>query len=50
MINPDGVHITTRAYFDGGWGYFVPREPQDLPEPVGRFEAAGQGVYWRHPY
>jgi hypothetical protein len=22
MINADGVHITTRTYFDGGWGYF----------------------------
>jgi hypothetical protein len=50
MINPDGVHITTRAYFDGGWGYFVPRKAQDSPQPVGRFEEAGQGVYWWHPY
>lgn len=49
MIEPDGVHITTRASFDGGWGYFVPREERDVPEPVGRFEEAGQGVYWWHP-
>ena len=50
MINPDGVHITTKADFDGGWGYFVPRKDGDLPEPVARFEEAGQGVYWWHPY
>ncbi len=50
MINQDGVHITTRAYFDGGWGYSVPRGAQDSPEPAGRFEEAGQGVYSWHPY
>jgi hypothetical protein len=49
-INEDGVHITTRAYFDGGWGYFVPRSERDLPEPGERFEEVGQGVFWWHPY
>ncbi len=49
-IDPDGVHITTRAYFDGGWGYFVPRDAHVPPEPAGRFEEAGQGIYWWHPY
>lgn len=49
-IDADGVHITVKPYFDGGWGYFVPREEQQLPEPVGRFNEAGQGVYWWHPY
>ena len=50
MIDPDGVHIMTRAYLDGGWGYFVPRTVADLPEPRERFEEAGEGVYWWHPY
>lgn len=49
-INEDGVHITTKPYFDGGWGYFVPRREGGLPEPVERFEEVGQGVYWWHPY
>ena len=49
-IDPAGVYITTRPYFDGGWGYFVPREGGNLPEPAERFEEAGQGVYWWHPY
>jgi hypothetical protein len=49
-LDGDGAHITTKAYFDGGWGYFVPRSPGDLPEPRERFEEAGHGVYWWHPY
>lgn len=49
-IYADGVHITTKAYFDGGWGYFVPRREQSPPEPVDRIEDVGQGVYWWHPY
>lgn len=49
-INSDGVYITTKAYFDGGWGYFVPRQQRELPEPVERFEEVGQGIYWWQPY
>jgi hypothetical protein len=49
-VTSSGVHITTKAYFDGGWGYFVPRRERALPEPVDRFEKVGQGVYWWHPY
>ena len=48
-IYPDGVHITTKPYFDGGWGYFVPRTARDLPGSGGRFEEVGQGVYWWRP-
>lgn len=49
-INSDGVYITTEPYFDGGWGYFVPRRARSLPEPAGMFEEVGHGVYWWHPY
>lgn len=48
-VMPDGVHVTTRAYFDGGWGYFVPRNQRHRPQPAGRFEEVAQGVYWWHP-
>ena len=47
--NADGIYITTKPFFDGGWGYFVPRRGQNLPDPVARFEDVGQGVYWFHP-
>ncbi len=50
LVSWSGVHITTKAYFDGGWGYFVPRKGRELPEPVERFEEVGYGVYWWHPY
>lgn len=46
----DGVDILIRRDFDGGWGYFVPINKQEIPEPKGRFAAVGQGVYWYHPY
>lgn len=49
-ISPAGVEITTKPHFDGGWGYFVPRNERELPEPIERLEEVGQGVYWSHPY
>jgi hypothetical protein len=49
-VDADGVHITTKAYFDGGWGYFVPRRREYVPEPAGQFREVRKGVYWWHPY
>jgi len=51
MILSRGVFITVKPYFDGGWGYFVPRSKRDAP-PAGdpQFSEVGQGVYWFHPY
>lgn len=49
-VFPDGVDIVIKPYFDGGWGYFVPRSEREPPKPVGRFSELGQGVYWYHPY
>ncbi|WP_171905760.1 hypothetical protein [Sphingobium phenoxybenzoativorans] len=46
----DGVDILIRPYFDGGWGYFVPSNERDIPEPVGRFARIDRGVYWYQPY
>ncbi|HEX8442418.1 MAG TPA: hypothetical protein VF631_02090 [Allosphingosinicella sp.] len=28
-----GVHISIKPYFDGGWGYMIPRDKRDLPMP-----------------
>jgi hypothetical protein len=49
-IDADGVYITTKAYFDGGWGYFVPRDRRTQPQPSGRFTKLGAGIYWYAPY
>lgn len=44
-----GVDIWTNPYFDGGWGYHVPRRKQDLPRPAGAYSEPGPGVYWHGP-
>jgi hypothetical protein len=49
-VFPDGVDIMIKPFFDGGWGYFVPRSEREPPEPAGRYSELGQGVYWYHPY
>jgi hypothetical protein len=49
-ISPDGVDILIKPDFDGGSGYFIPSNDRELPEPKGRFEPVGKGVYWYHPY
>ena len=49
-VFPDGVDIMIKPFFDGGWGYFVPRSEREPPEPAGRYSELGQGVYWHHPY
>jgi hypothetical protein len=49
-VSPNGVDVLVKPHFDGGYGYFVPARDQVLPEPVERFSAIGQGVYWYRPY
>ena len=49
-IAADGVYILTEPYFDGGWGYFVPKDARKPPDPPGQFSYLGQCVYWYHPY
>jgi hypothetical protein len=50
-VSQRGVDILVRPYFDGGWGYFVPRSKRDEPPAGwGRYSDLGQGVYWFHPY
>jgi hypothetical protein len=49
-VDSNGVDIMTKPYFDGGYGYFVPRIEGKLPYPEARYSALGQGVYWYRPY
>ena len=44
-----GVAISTKPYFDGGWGYMIPRRKQDLPMPAGCYSEPGPGVFWHGP-
>jgi hypothetical protein len=49
-VYPHGVEVMVKPYFDGGYGYFIPRQGGVLPEPVERFSEIGEGVYWYRPY
>lgn len=44
-----GVDITTKAYFDGGYGYNVPGNKADLPMPAACYSEPSQGVFWHGP-
>ena len=44
-----GVDITTKPYFDGGWGYEVPRKKADLPMPAACYSEPSEGVFWHGP-
>jgi hypothetical protein len=44
-----GVEILTKPYFDGGWGYMIPRRKQDVPMPSSCYSEPGPGVYWHGP-
>ena len=45
-----GVDIVIKPYFDGGWGYEIPRtDERDLPMPPGCYSEPGPGVFWHGP-
>ena len=44
-----GVDVTTKPYFDGGWGYDIPTDKRDLPMPAQCYSDLGQGVFWHGP-
>lgn len=44
-----GVDITTKPYFDGGWGYQVAKNKRDLPMPEGCYREMYQNVFWHGP-
>lgn len=43
------VEITTRQFFDGGWGYGVASDKRDLTMLVECWSGPGNGVYWHGP-
>ena len=43
------VDITTREYFDGGWGYGVAPDKQGLTMLAECWSELGHGVYWHGP-
>ena len=44
-----GVDIDVKPYFDGGWGYQIPRNKRDLPKPAGCYSEPGPDVFWHGP-
>lgn len=44
-----GVDITTKAYFDGGYGYDVPVSKANLPMPASCYSEPSRGVFWHGP-
>jgi hypothetical protein len=48
-IYSDSVDIVTRPFFDGGWGYNVPRSMRGLPMPVNCYSEPSEGVFWHGP-
>lgn len=50
VVRSDSVYLMTKPDFDGGWGYYVPRNEQEHPQPEGRYTKLKHGVYWFHPY
>ncbi|WP_133495148.1 hypothetical protein [Stakelama pacifica] len=43
------VDITTKPFFDGGWGYGFAVDKQDLAMLVECWSELGHGVYWHGP-
>lgn len=50
-IHSWGVDIGTKPFFDGGWGYGVPRSGKkaDLPMLPGCWSEPSPGVFWHGP-
>ena len=49
IVEPWGVDITIKPYFDGGWGYEIPRNKRYLPMPATCYSEPGPGVFWHGP-
>jgi len=49
-VDKDGVEILVKPFFDGGYGYYVPREGREQQVSRELFKNLGQGVFWHHPH
>lgn len=48
-VDQGGVEILMKAYFDGGWGYYIP-QTSHRQLPANQFKNLGEGVYWHGPH
>jgi len=44
-----GVDIMVKPGLDGGYGYAVPKNQEDLPMPAKCYSELRQGVFWHGP-
>ena len=49
IVSPGAVDITTKPFFDGGWGYGFALDKRNLPMPAQCWSELGHGVYWHGP-
>jgi hypothetical protein len=48
-VSHGGVSITTKAYFDGGWGYEIGSGKQALAMPPACLDEVYPNVFWHGP-
>ena len=48
-VRRGSVDIETTTFFDGGWGYNVPRSQRDLSMPKRCYSEPSEGVFWHGP-
>jgi len=49
IVRPGMVDITTKPFFDGGWGYGFAPDKRSLPMLAKCWSALGHGLYWHGP-
>ncbi len=49
IVQRGKVRIITKPYFDGGWGYEVVLNKEDLGMPFTCYDELPQSVYWHGP-
>ncbi|WP_448663533.1 hypothetical protein ACG3SL_02345 [Sphingomonas sp. CJ20] len=49
IVSHRAVEITTKPFFDGGWGYGFARDKRDLGMLAECWSELGEGMYWHGP-